>query len=75
MQAIGKEPFWKDLQSTLPYGSDHFKGYIDDFVLVFQSTLPYGSDTGKNLSLDLNADISIHAPLRERPNTGLIRII
>ena len=54
-------------QSTLPRGSDSIcptQGYTH---LQFQSTLPRGSDPGPAVYHWGAAEISIHAPSRERP--------
>ena len=53
-------------QSTLPYGSDGVFMFLFSAQHRFQSTLPYGSDKVKELEEQI-PEISIHAPLRERP--------
>ena len=52
-------------QSTLPCGSDLRFSVSKPYSIRFQSTLPCGSDLGK-VNAFLFAQISIHAPLRER---------
>ena len=53
-------------QSTLPRGSDKLKLPCTMLPIVFQSTLPCGSDAFCFDTLACKAEISIHAPLRER---------
>ena len=52
-------------QSTLPHGSDYAAMWTDEPLTGFQSTLPHGSDGAASCS-PAGADISIHAPSRER---------
>ena len=53
-------------QSTLPRGSDHHTGSTKHWHRTFQSTLPRGSDIAALAPFEV-AEISIHAPSRERP--------
>ena len=69
LPALGATTF----QSTLHYGSDRNIVNIRTIFIKFQSTLPYGSDLQEGERSGLFY-ISIHAPLRERLQEGLIRI-
>ena len=62
LDEIDKFPF----QSTLPCGSDMPGRMPLQLWIVFQSTLPCGSDGYRVMQWDV-VEISIHAPLRERP--------
>ena len=57
----------REFQSTLPYGSDVGYNLFRSPTLEFQSTLPYGSDRVDVHHATMRTKISIHAPLRERP--------
>ena len=65
----------RTFQSTLPRGSDHKTGNTIDRHRTFQSTLPRGSDDLFCKKGNPNANISIHAPSRERHLQSLFYFI
>ena len=62
MQQINELQF----QSTLPRGSDNVTSGTCIRSRIFQSTLPRGSDLCHSHVQQAHAEISIHAPSRER---------
>ena len=55
-------------QSTPPCGGDFAFNHADGRPDVFQSTPPCGGDLGDDHLVFAGSSISIHAPLRGRPN-------
>ena len=61
----------RSFQSTLPYGSDASSGEAANTLSYFNPRSLTGATCATMLD-NAGANISIHAPLRERPNDGVV---